>query len=224
MSEADRTRTDLGDHEDTATTRVDALLEITMHDPGPDTDTCKILLNRELTSGDSKFFETQAEASGWPMIQRLMRIPGLHSVIAKGNALIVAKHMGAEWPMLLQPIEYTIRSAFEPATEPSPVETIAAAAAGDGADDDLRHRVQEIIDTQINPSIAAHGGYISLFDVVGTRVFVHMGGGCQGCGMASATLKHGVESALRSQIPEITEILDATDHTAGGDPFYLPGT
>ncbi|UCE86403.1 MAG: NifU family protein, partial [Deltaproteobacteria bacterium] len=62
-----------------------------------------------------------------------------------------------------------------------------------------------------------------LMGVDGTRVFVRMGGGCQGCGMADVTLKQGVESALREQIPEITEILDTTDHASGTNPFYQHG-
>ncbi|MBW1885360.1 MAG: NifU family protein [Deltaproteobacteria bacterium] len=204
-------------------------LEITLSDPGPDTDTCKIVLNRDLSPDKTEFFETYAEAEGWPMVQLLMRVSGVHSVIVKGNLLIVAKHSGAEWSSLLQPIEHAIRVGLDPQHEDaeqdglSPVDAIAAAAAGHGPEQDLRNRVQEILDNEINPSVAGHGGYISLLDVQGTRVFLHMGGGCQGCGMASATLKHGVEASLRAQIPEISEILDTTDHAAGANPYYQSG-
>ena len=199
--------------------------EIQISDPGPDTDTCKIVLNRDLSPDKTEFFETYAEAEGWPMVQRIMRVAGVHSVIVKGSLLIVAKHAGAQWQNLLQPIEEEIRAEHDPAhvSATSPVDAIANAAAGHGPDDDMRIRVQEILDNEINPSVASHGGYISLLDVQGTRVFLHMGGGCQGCGMASATLKHGVETSLRSQIPEITEILDTTDHAAGANPYYDSG-
>ncbi len=200
-------------------------LEIVLRDPGPKTDTCRIVLNRDLSPDKTEFFETYAEAEGWPMVQLLMRVSGVHSVIVKSNVLIVSKHAGAEWPQILQPIEDAIRRGLEPGDEGdlSPVDAIAAAAANQGPEQDLRDRVQQIIDNEINPSVAAHGGYISLLDVQGTRVFLHMGGGCQGCGMASATLKHGVEAALRSQIPEISEIFDTTDHAAGENPFYQSG-
>jgi len=200
-------------------------LEIQIADPGPDTDTCKIVLNRDLSPDKTEFFETYGEAEGWPMVQRIMRVAGVHSVIVKGSLLIVAKHAGAEWPKLLQPIEDAIRSELDPdyVDAESPVDAIAAAAAGEGPDNDMRNRVQEILDNEINPSVASHGGFISLLDVQGTRIFLHMGGGCQGCGMASATLKHGVETTLRSQIPEISEILDTTDHAAGANPYYDSG-
>ncbi len=208
-------------------TPAEASLEITLSDPGRDTDSCKIVLNRDLSPDKTEFFETYGEAEGWPMVQLLMRVSGVHSVIVKGNVLIVAKHSGAEWSNLLQPIEAAIRAGLEPENEDegdlSPVDAIAAAAAGQGPEQDLRDRVQEILDNEINPSVAGHGGYISLLDVQDTRVFLHMGGGCQGCGMASATLKHGVEASLRSQIPEISEIFDTTDHAAGENPYYQSG-
>ena len=100
------------------------------------------------------------------------------------------------------------------------MDAIAAAARTSGPEEELRQKVQVILDDEINPAVAAHGGYITLLDVQGTRVFVQLGGGCQGCAMSTATLKHGVESTLKSQIPEITEILDTTDHAAGDNPFY----
>jgi Fe/S biogenesis protein NfuA len=88
---------------------------------------------------------------------------------------------------------------------------------------DLKSRVQEIIDTMINPAVAGHGGYVELIDVQDNRVYLQMGGGCQGCGAADVTLKAGIERLLREEIPEIAEILDTTDHAAGTNPYYTPG-
>jgi Fe/S biogenesis protein NfuA len=85
----------------------------------------------------------------------------------------------------------------------------------------LAGRVQRLLDEQVNPGIAAHGGRVSLVDVQGDRVVIEFGGGCQGCGMADVTLREGVTSTLRSAIPEIAEVVDATDHEAGESP-YLP--
>ncbi|MCP4039699.1 MAG: hypothetical protein GY944_11060 [bacterium] len=146
-------------------------------------------------------------------------------MIVKSNILIVAKHAGAEWPRILEPIENAIRDGLapKPAEDASPVDVIAEAASSGGPDEALRARVQEIIDSDINPSVAAHGGYISLLDVQNSRVFLHMGGGCQGCGMAAQTLKHGVEAALRRALPEIREVLDTTDHASGSNPYYESG-
>ena len=62
---------------------------------------------------------------------------------------------------------------------------------------DLKSRVQELIDTTINPAVAGHGGYVELIDVQDNRVYLQMGGGCQGCGAADITLKSGIERLIR---------------------------
>ena len=90
-------------------------------------------------------------------------------------------------------------------------------------DDPLAARVQRVLDDQINPSVAGHGGHVSLMDVQGTRAFIRLGGGCQGCGQADVTLKQGIETTLRAEVPELTEILDTTDHASGTNPYYEPG-
>lgn len=89
--------------------------------------------------------------------------------------------------------------------------------------DDLKARVQELIDTSINPAVAGHGGFVELIDVQETRVYLTMGGGCQGCGAADVTLKAGIERLIREEIPEVTEVLDTTDHSAGSNPYYTSG-
>ena len=84
----------------------------------------------------------------------------------------------------------------------------------------LAGRVQELLDDRINPGLASHGGVVSLVDIQEARVVLRFGGGCQGCGMADLTLKEGVSAQLKQQIPEITEVIDVTDHAAGENPYY----
>jgi len=225
VSVVDRVKQLLGSEPGAAErTSTDETLAVEISDPGPDTDSCKITLNRDLSPDKTEFFETHAEAADWPMVQKVMRVPGVHSVILKKNVVIVARHASVAWASLLKPIEDAIRTELEPPSQDvSPIDAIANAAAGNGPDEELRTRVQDILDNEINPSVAAHGGYISLLDVQDTRVFLYMGGGCQGCGMAAQTLKHGVETTLRRQIPEISEILDTTDHASGSNPYYQSG-
>jgi len=80
--------------------------------------------------------------------------------------------------------------------------------------------IQELLDTQINPAVASHGGHVELVDVHDDSVYIRFGGGCQGCGMVSVTLNQGVEQAIRAAFPEIREIVDVTDHAAGTNPYY----
>ena len=89
--------------------------------------------------------------------------------------------------------------------------------------DELKVKVQELIDSMINPAVAGHGGFVELLDVKDNKVYLQMGGGCQGCGAADITLKSGIERLLREEIPEIEEVLDATDHASGTNPSYPPG-
>ena len=88
---------------------------------------------------------------------------------------------------------------------------------------ELKTSVQELIDSMINPAVAGHGGYVELIDVQDNRVYLQMGGGCQGCGAADVTLKSGIERLIKDEIPEVAEVLDTTDHAAGSNPYYTPG-
>ena len=81
-------------------------------------------------------------------------------------------------------------------------------------------RVQQLIDMYINPSIAAHGGFVTLSEVDGDRALVELGGGCQGCGLAAVTLRQGIEASIKHHVPEILEVVDVTDHAAGDNPFF----
>ena len=90
-------------------------------------------------------------------------------------------------------------------------------------DNPKAQKIQELIDDQINPGVAAHGGHISLLDVTDDTVYIEMGGGCQGCGMADVTLKHGVEAMIQEVFPEIKQIIDTTDHASGANPYYQAG-
>lgn len=85
---------------------------------------------------------------------------------------------------------------------------------------ELPDKVRQLLHEQVNPAIAAHGGYAELVGVDGTAVLVRMGGGCQGCAMSAMTLRMGIEAMIKEAIPEVTEVVDVTDHGSGENPFY----
>ena len=80
--------------------------------------------------------------------------------------------------------------------------------------------IQDLLESSINPSVAGHGGHISLIDIDGARAYIRMEGGCQGCGMADVTLKQGVQVEIQKVVPTIREVLDVTDHAGGTNPYY----
>jgi Fe/S biogenesis protein NfuA len=91
------------------------------------------------------------------------------------------------------------------------------------ADASVVERVNYILAAEINPSLASHGGRVSLLELrADGAVVLQFGGGCQGCGMKDVTLKQGVEKTLLARVPELTAVIDATDHAAGTKPYY-PG-
>jgi Fe/S biogenesis protein NfuA len=89
-------------------------------------------------------------------------------------------------------------------------------------DASIVERVRFVLDSEINPQIASHGGRVALEEVTADgEVVLRFGGGCHGCGNVDVTLKHGIEKTLRARVPEITAIRDATDHSTGERP-YIP--
>ena len=83
--------------------------------------------------------------------------------------------------------------------------------------------VQKVLDEQINPGVAGHGGHISLVDVADNTAYIRLEGGCQGCGMADVTLKQGVEVAIKDNVPSIVAVMDTTEHGDGKNPYFQPG-
>jgi Fe/S biogenesis protein NfuA len=81
-------------------------------------------------------------------------------------------------------------------------------------------RITQLLDQHINPALAAHGGWAKLVRVEGETAYVTMGGGCQGCAVSAMTLREGIARSIQESVPEITEVLDETDHSAGENPYY----
>lgn len=85
----------------------------------------------------------------------------------------------------------------------------------------LEDRIGWLLETEVNPALASHGGRVALVEITERKeVVLQFGGGCQGCGMADVTLKQGIEQTLMRNIPEITAVMDATDHRSGTNPYY----
>lgn len=84
----------------------------------------------------------------------------------------------------------------------------------------LEEKVTQLLHRHINPSLAAHGGYAELVKVEDEKVYLMMGGGCQGCAMSAATLREGISVMIAQALPEVADVIDVTDHGAGDNPYY----
>ena len=105
-----------------------------------------------------------------------------------------------------------------------PAPPLSPAMAGPVADltGDLATRILAVLDQRINPAIAAHGGRADLVAVEQDIAYLRLSGGCAGCGLAAVTLSQGIEVTLRESVPEISRVVDVTDHAAGTNPYYEP--
>jgi Fe/S biogenesis protein NfuA len=104
--------------------------------------------------------------------------------------------------------------------QPPPMGSPAMAGPPVDLSGDVAQRVLQVLEAQINPSIAAHGGRADLVAVEDDAAYLRLSGGCAGCGMAAVTLSQGIEVALRDSVPEITRVIDVTDHASGTNPYY----
>jgi Fe/S biogenesis protein NfuA len=91
-----------------------------------------------------------------------------------------------------------------------------------GLEGALAQRAIEVLERDVNPSIASHGGRADLvaMDEANGVAYLALSGGCQGCAMSRMTLSNGIEVSLKESLPEITEVIDVTDHAAGANPFH----
>ncbi len=189
--------------------------EVSLADP----DTCKLTVSRTVHPGGTFFFENKEQAAGSPLVERLFQLPGVAHVLVADNVVTVGKESNASWSGLKASIGAVIRSQLLTGIR-AILESPLLASSRKRTDAEIRELVQGLLAREINPSIAAHGGKISIVDVKDAKLYIAMSGGCQGCGGSQVTLKHGFELMVRRVAPEIVDIVDTTDHAAGRKPYY----
>ncbi|TDL81699.1 DUF6522 family protein [Meridianimarinicoccus aquatilis] len=193
---------------DTATRRR-IRAESSAHDP----DVVGFILDAPIQGRASVRFEAAGDA---PLARALFALDGVVRVEVSGATIWVKKNAESDWATLKPAIADAIRKLLDETDAP---------LGQDGReettpDQALLEAVETLLNQQVNPAVAAHGGHISVDKVEGGAVYLRMSGGCQGCAASAATLREGVERMLRAALPQIDKIVDVTDHAAGGNPFY----
>jgi Fe-S cluster biogenesis protein NfuA len=184
-----------------------------------DPNLCKFTVSRQVHHGGPFFFDSPERAAGSPLIERLFRIEGVTSVLVADALVTVGKRPDVAWQLLMKPIGAAIREQLLSGA-PTILEDKLSASQTHRSDAEIRQVVEALLEREINPSVAAHGGKISVTDVKDRNLYIAMSGGCQGCAASQVTLKQGVEVMVRRVVPEVREIIDATDHGAGVQPYY----
>jgi Fe-S cluster biogenesis protein NfuA len=175
-----------------------------------------VLSGREVT------YSNPAEAVYSPLAKKLFGFPWTEKVTIGKQFVRVHKASWVEWDVLEAPLKGLVSEhvkkvtaatgATEENQEPPKMQT--------EFNDELSLGIQSLLEGTLNPALAQHGGSVRLMEVRGSRAYVLFEGGCQGCAMSTATLKEGVERAILHAFPEIQEVVDATNHLAGENPYY----
>lgn len=184
------------------------------HDP----DLCKFHLNRKLVDGWTLLFNSPADSKGSPLIDALFAVEGVAHVRIEESTLTIAKNIPAGWPQLAPEIAKAIRATC--ATEVPPISSRVVEELQGAPMEGVGDLIGQLFEEQINPALASHGGYVKLAKIEDHDVYVEMGGGCQGCSSAKATMRHGVENAIRRVAPQVRKVIDSTDHASGDNPFF----
>ncbi len=172
---------------------------------------CKFTVNREVYPGHSAYFGNRDAANHSLLAQRIFEIAAVKSVLITGSETTVIKSGIDPWPVIGKEIAQRIRGRLlsnDPAVSRHYGSQIPS-------EPEIRQKVQNLLDEEINPSLGMHGGWVELLHVRENAVYLRMGGGCKGCASAKITLKMGVERVIRGRMPEVGEILDDTDEPFG---------
>ncbi len=180
--------------------------------------TCRFTVDRSVYPGSAAYFSNREAATLSPLALKIFSVPEVESLLIADNQITVTKSGHDTWPTIGKLIGAKIREHIrsgEPAVSPEYDRSLPS-------ESEIRKRVQQLLDREINPAVGMHGGWVELIDVKKNSVYLRLGGGCQGCGAADATLKMGIEKTIREMLPQVGEIMDTTDHAAGRNPYYQP--
>ena len=183
-------------------------------EPTADPQKCRFVLDGEVLSRTSVSFNRESNTDNSPLAKKLLYLPYIAQVNIAGQVVTLTGDNIESWPAIGKEIGSVIRDQMK--SGEAPVTEVAI----DTGNNELFNQVNELIKNDINPSIASHGGVITLQSVSDGKAYVTMGGGCKGCSASSVTLKQGVESYIVAKVDGVTELVDITNHVEGENPYY----
>jgi Fe-S cluster biogenesis protein NfuA len=186
-----------------------------------DSKSCNFFISRLLYNGYA-YFSNENEAKEFSsMAESLFGLKDVDSVLIKKNVVKLTLNNEPDWKSYIPEVESAIREQLS-------VDKLQVSEKYSQVDKKnfpldvwIQEQVEAILDNEINPSLAMHGGYVKLVDIGDSKVYMEFGGGCHGCQHVRMTLKEGVEKRVRSLVPEVDEVIDITDHSTGRNPFYM---
>lgn len=186
--------------------------------PSPTGDQCMFTVNRDLMKGSSWYFDSFESAAESSLAESLFSLEDVETVLVCESTVTVTRKDKTlvDWVPLAKEVGAAIRGVLEEGSHLIAEKIISSIPS----EDVIREGIQKVIDEEVNPGVAGHGGQINLLAVKGNSVTIQMGGGCQGCSAADLTLKQGIHTSFRKAVPQVGAIFDETDHTAGLNPYF----
>ena len=186
----------------------------------PDPNVCRFVVSHEVFDDDWTFqFHSPVDAPGSRLIAALFEVEGVGSIKIHRDTFTITKNSNDAWPKLAAKLIPVLRdqlSVGEEVLDSARREEVKNAPI----DGDVAAAIEQVLAESINPALGSHGGWVKLNRIEGQDVYVEMGGGCQGCASSRATMKFGIERAIKEAAPNVRNVIDATDHEAGSNPYY----
>ena len=180
---------------------------------------CTFMVDQPILDGHSCWVPDPAAATDTsPLAAAIFDLGGVGTVLLHNMTVTVSAedYSDTPWDEFAKSVGTQIREHLKsglPIVDPELLDKMPE-------ENEIRERLQVVLDEELNPAIASHSGVITLDRIEGNTAYITMGGGCQGCAASTITLRQGVHTAFRNAVPEVGAILDETDHAAGKNPFF----
>lgn len=184
-------------------------------EPTMDLQVCKFSVDQSLLENGMISCKDSENAKGSPLLEDLFAIDGVQQVMVFANTVTVAKTGEDTWQEIGKKVGDVIRAKLKSDQPLFAVEVNKRQPS----EKQIHSAVSDLLEREINPQVASHGGRIDVVDVKDTTVYLSLSGGCQGCSSANATLKQGVERAIFEHVPLVSKVVDITDHASGMNPY-----
>ena len=186
----------------------------------PDPNVCRFVVNKQIVPEEvSVLIRNAEEAKGSPLAEAIFEDEGVGQLKVQSDILLITKSSDEPWPKLAARLIPLMKAVLNEEQDYISASCIEDAKVGP-APEKLKEMIEELFETNINPAIASHGGWVKLVKIEDADVYLEMGGGCQGCASSAATLSFGIEKSIRDMAPSVRKVIDVTDHDAGQNPYY----
>lgn len=182
-------------------------------------DECAFQITQSISS-ETVTYDSSLSAVRSPLASKIFGFPWTKSVSVGPTEVRVNKHDWVEWSVLAEPLSNLIREHVEQKSSGQQSVEENPQVIENEISHPLAESISALIENEINPSVAGHGGYIRLVDIKDNQVFISMEGGCQGCASSKMTLQEGISETVKKYFPQITSVVDVTNHALGQNPYY----